>query len=99
MSAVAIVPPSYTSTQSIHTWKQDIPVSSYLIALAAGLLSSYDVSERVRIWAEPSVIASAAYEFADTELFLATAEELMCEYCWGRYDVLCLPPSFPYGGC
>ena len=20
------------------------------------------------------------------------------EYVWGRYDILCLPPSFPFGG-
>ena len=37
-------------------------------------------------------------EFEDTERFLATAEELLTPYVWGRYDILLLPPSFPYGG-
>jgi len=33
-----------------------------------------------------------------TQVFLATAEALAGPYQWTRYDVLCLPPSFPYGG-
>lgn len=69
-----------------------------LVALAAGRLESRDISPRVRVWAEPEVVEAAAYEFDETEEFLATAESLTCPYAWTRYDVLCLPPSFPYGG-
>ena len=50
-----------------------------------------------RVWAEPSVVRAAADEFADTETFLATTEELVGPYRWGRYDLVCLPPSFPTG--
>ncbi len=50
------------------------------------------------MWAEPSIVDAAAFEFSQTEEFLAAAESLTCKYVWGRYDVLCLPPSFPYGG-
>jgi hypothetical protein len=50
------------------------------------------------VWAEPSVVEAAAFEFSETEHFLAAAESLTCPYPWTRYDVLCLPPSFPYGG-
>ena len=84
MSAISPLPPTITATHSIHTWEQTTPISSYLVALAAGLLASHDVSDRVRIWAEPAVIDAAAHEFAETDLFLVTAEELTCPYAWKR---------------
>jgi leukotriene-A4 hydrolase len=82
----------------VHKWNQPVPVSSYLVALAVGDLQSKDLSPRVRVWAEPTVVEAAAYEFAQTEDFLQAAESLTCPYKWTRYDILCLPPSFPYGG-
>ena len=74
------------------------PVPAYLIALAAGHLESRDVSERVAIWAEPSLVEAAAWEFADTEQMVQEAEKLFGPYRWDRYDVLILPSAFPYGG-
>ena len=51
------------------------------------------------MWSEPSVVEAVAYEFAETEQFIAAAESILDEpYAWGVYDILCLPPSFPYGG-
>ena len=50
------------------------------------------------MWSEPSVVDAAAYEFADTADYLDAAEALAGPYVWGRYDLLLLPPSFPYGG-
>lgn len=80
-------------------WKQPVATSAYLIALVGGNLAAKDVSDRVRIWSEPEVIDAARYEFDETEEFLKAAEEITgCPYQWGRYDVVCLPPSFPYGG-
>ena len=79
-------------------WNQPVPVSAYLIALAAGKLASADISPRCRVWAEPSLIASVAYEFGEAELFLKAAEDITCPYQWTRYDILCPPPSFPFGG-
>ncbi|KAI2520936.1 arginyl aminopeptidase, partial [Homo sapiens] len=32
------------------------------------------------------------------EEFLATGEKLFGPYVWGRYDLLFMPPSFPFGG-
>lgn len=84
--------------KSTFVWIQPVPVPAYLIALAAGNLESRDISERVRIWAEPEVVEAATWEFAETEDFLRAAEDITCPYAWTRYDVLCLPPSFPYGG-
>jgi leukotriene-A4 hydrolase len=84
---------------NVFHWTQPVPTSPYLIALAAGNLASKDVSPRVRIWAEPEVVEAAHAEFIETEDFVQAAEAITgCAYQWNRYDVVCLPPSFPYGG-
>ena len=75
-----------------------IPVPSYLIALAVGDLAFKSVSGRSGVYAEPSVVESAATEFADMNRMLESTQELFGPYRWDRYDVLVLPPSFPYGG-
>ncbi len=74
------------------------PVPPYLIALAAGDIAFRAVSDRTGVYAEPSVVDAAAFEFADLEKMVAAAEELLGPYRWGRYDLLVLPPSFPFGG-
>ncbi len=74
------------------------PVPSYLIALAVGDLEFREIGERSGVYAEPSVVEGAAWEFADTEQMIEAAERLYGPYRWGRYDILVLPPSFPYGG-
>ena len=56
------------------------------------------MSERTGVWAEPSVVEAAAREFEDTEKMVTTTEALYGPYRWGRYDILVLPPSFPFGG-
>ncbi len=74
------------------------PIPSYLLALAVGRLESRDLSPRSRVWAEPETVASAAWEFAGVEDMILKAEALFGAYPWDRYDMLVLPPSFPYGG-
>lgn len=64
-----------------------VPIPSYLLAIAVGFVESREISRRCRVWSEPSVVEAAAFEFADTEKFLETAESLTCKYLWGRYDV------------
>ena len=76
--------------------KQAIP--PYLIALAIGNLEYKDIGERTGVYAEASMIDKSAYEFADMEKMLIAAEELYGPYLWDRYDVIVLPPSFPFGG-
>ncbi|MHC9086388.1 M1 family metallopeptidase [Luteimonas sp. RIT-PG2_3] len=75
---------------------QKIP--SYLMAIAAGDLVFKPISARSGIWAEPGTMDAALLEFADTEKMIATTEQLYGPYRWERYDLLVLPPSFPYGG-
>ena len=74
------------------------PIPSYLLAIAAGDLVFRPISDRAGVWAEPAMVEKAAKEFEDTEKMIQTAESLYGPYRWGRYDILVLPPSFPYGG-
>jgi len=74
------------------------PIPAYLMALAVGDLVFAPLSERTGVYAEPAVLPVAAAEFADLEKMVAAAEELYGPYRWERYDLLVLPPSFPFGG-
>lgn len=74
------------------------PIPSYLLAIAVGDLFFAPLGPQTGVYAEPEVLAAAAYEFADTQHMLDAAAEMYGDYQWGRYDLLILPPSFPYGG-
>lgn len=80
------------------TFDQPHPIPSYLLAIGAGDIAVKETGPRSAVYAEPSVVGKAAHEFEDTEKMIATAEQLYGPYRWGRYDILVLPPSFPYGG-
>ncbi|MEP6938552.1 MAG: M1 family metallopeptidase [Rudaea sp.] len=75
---------------------QKIP--SYLLALAIGDIAVRETGPRSAVYAEPGTVAAAAKEFEDVEKMIATTEKLYGPYRWERYDILVLPPSFPYGG-
>ena len=74
------------------------PIPPYLVAFAVGDLASKDLSPRCRVWAEPAQLDAAAWEFEGVEEQLRAAESLFGPYDWERYDMLVMPPSFPYGG-
>ncbi len=74
------------------------PIPSYLTALAVGSIASEDLSDRVRIYAEPEVLDRAAWEFASVGDMVGVAESIFGPYEWERYDMLMMPFSFPYGG-
>ena len=76
----------------------DKPVAPYLIAIASGNIVHRDLGPRTGVWAEPETIEAAARETADTERMVDAAERLYGPYRWGRYDMIVLPPAFPYGG-
>jgi leukotriene-A4 hydrolase len=81
-----------------YRFRMDKPVAPYLIAIAAGDLAFRELGPRTGVWTEPVMLESAAAELADTEKMVEAAEKLYGPYRWGRYDVIVLPPSFPYGG-
>jgi aminopeptidase N len=82
------------------TYRFQMPqrIPAYLLALAVGDIDFAALGERAGVYAEPSVVAAAAAEFADTERMMEAAERLYGPYRWDRYDILVLPPSFPFGG-
>jgi aminopeptidase N len=82
----------------VFRFRMPQPIPPYLLALAAGRLESRELGPRSRVFAEPETVEAAAYEFAGTEATIAKAEELFGPYDWDRYDMLVLPPAFPYGG-
>ncbi|KAL8221710.1 UNVERIFIED_CONTAM: Leukotriene A-4 hydrolase [Gekko kuhli] len=86
------------STRKIYRFSQPVPVPCYLIALVVGALESREIGPRTLVWAEKELVEKSAYEFAETETMLKIAEDLAGPYVWGHYDLLVLPPSFPYGG-
>merc|ERR1711976_328804 len=93
MSAISV-----SNADNVYHFEQKVPVPSYLIAIVVGALESRELGPRSRVWSEPSMADACEYEFAETEEFIATAEKIVGDYVWGRYDLLVLPPTFPYGG-
>ena len=91
-------PERLRSPRRAFYFKMDKPVPPYLIAIAAGDIDFRALGPRSGVWAEPAVLDAAAAELADTEKMIDAAEALYGPYRWGRYDMIVLPPAFPYGG-
>lgn len=89
---------SQKNARGEYSFEMPQAIPAYLIALGVGDLVFEPMSKRTGIFAEPSLAQAAAAEFADTERMLVISEELYGPYRWGRYDLLILPPSFPFGG-
>ncbi|MFY0653729.1 MAG: M1 family metallopeptidase [Cyclobacteriaceae bacterium] len=90
--------PQAKSSDGIYTFEMKQAIPAYLMALAVGDLEFTSMSDRTGVYAESSEIDKAAYEFAETEDMIKVAENLYGPYRWDRYDLLVLPPSFPFGG-
>ena len=86
------------NVSTVFRFRMPQPIPSYLFALAVGNLDFRELGPRTGIYAEPETIEAAAWEFAENEAKIIEAEKLLGPYLWGRYDLLVLPPSFPYGG-
>lgn len=82
----------------VYRFEMPQPIPAYLIALAVGDLGVRELGPRTGVYAEPSVVGKAASEFVDTEAMIKAVESRYGPYRWGRYDLLVLPPSFPFGG-
>jgi leukotriene-A4 hydrolase len=84
--------------KAIDRFEMPQPIPPYLFAFALGELVSRELSPRSRVWAEPGQVDAAAREFSDVEAMMKAAEALFGPYDWERFDLLVMPPSFPYGG-
>lgn len=90
--------PTEVAPNGVYEFKMVQAIPSYLFALAVGNLEYKSLGRNTGVYAEPSVIEDAAYEFAEMQNMVDTAENLYGKYQWGKYDVIVLPPSFPFGG-
>jgi len=99
MSAEQLTPTG-VETPTGRTWDFRLtqPIPPYLIAIAVGDLVFRRVGARTGVYTEPAMLDAAANELIDLEKMVAAAETLLGPYGWGRFDVLVLPPSFPFGG-
>lgn len=90
--------PKEKSEDGTYSFRMPQPIPSYLLALGVGDLEYQEISYRCGVYAEPEMVRNAAFEFSNTELMIQQAEDLYGPYFWGQYDMLVLPPSFPFGG-
>jgi leukotriene-A4 hydrolase len=86
------------SRDGVFTFEMPQPIPPYLLAFAVGELGSRELGPRTRVWSEPGMLDRAAHEFAGVDAMLRAAEALFGPYDWDRFDLLVMPPSFPYGG-
>jgi leukotriene-A4 hydrolase len=83
----------------LYSFQQDVPMPSYLFAVASGDLACASIGPRSTVWTGPEELKGCQWEFeSETERYIRIAEKLVYDYAWGTYNVLVLPPSFPYGG-
>ncbi|MCB0675639.1 MAG: M1 family metallopeptidase, partial [Saprospiraceae bacterium] len=98
LAVMSATNPQQKNDTGVYRFRMEQPIPPYLLALAVGDLAFAPIGERTGVYAEPSVVEDAAYEFDDMGKMLQAAEDLYGPYQWGRYDVIVLPPSFPFGG-
>jgi aminopeptidase N len=84
--------------KGVFRFRMPQAIPPYLFALSVGEIARREVGPRTAVYAEPAVLEKAAWEFAEMEKMVEAAERLYGPYAWGRWDVLVLPPSFPFGG-
>jgi leukotriene-A4 hydrolase len=83
----------------LYKFVQKVPIPSYLFALASGDIASARIGRCSHVATGPNELKASQWELEeDMDKFLDAAEKIVFPYQWGEYNVLVLPPSFPYGG-
>ncbi|MEL6252229.1 MAG: M1 family metallopeptidase [Bacteroidota bacterium] len=98
MAVMSASNPQSLSENGAYEFRMEQPIPGYLLALAVGDFSFKPLGDNVGVYAEASVLDAAAEEFSELPEMIRIAEELYGSYEWDRYDVIVLPPSFPFGG-
>jgi leukotriene-A4 hydrolase len=100
MSANETDPTKNDDGTTTYHFENKIPIPSYLLAIAVGKLEYQSTGPRTGVIAEPGDDALKKYadELSDLETLLTKTEEWLTPYIWGKYTILVLPASFPYGG-
>ncbi|WKK86769.2 M1 family metallopeptidase [Marivirga arenosa] len=90
--------PQEVDTTGVYEFQMEQPIPAYLMSLAVGDLQYQKTGKNTGFYAEPATIDKANQDLKDLQSFLETAENLYGKYRWEQFDVLVLPPSFPFGG-
>jgi leukotriene-A4 hydrolase len=98
MALMSAKNPKDIHKEGLYHFEMPHAIPSYLIALAVGDIGFKDLGNQCGVYAEKELLEQCASEFEDLPQMMATAEKLYGPYQWGRYDVLVLPYSFPFGG-
>jgi len=98
MALMSAENPQKKNAEGIYHFNMPQPIPAYLLALSAGDLVFHSFDKRTGVYAEPVTIDKATYEFEDLPKMVDAAEKLYGPYAWGEYDLIILPPSFPFGG-
>ena len=98
MAVMSAANPQEMDTNNVYSFEMNQPIPPYLIALAVGNIEFKAIDYRTGVYAEPSMVEECANELIDMGKMVNVAEELYGKYDWDRYDVIVLPPSFPFGG-
>ena len=81
-----------------YSFEMPQPIPAYLLAIAVGDIEFKAINDHIGVYAEQYILDASAEEFSETPLMEKANEALYGPYRWGRYDLIVLPPSFPYGG-
>ncbi len=98
MAVMSALNPKVQSKTGIYHFENRMPIPAYLFALAVGDFSYQAYDDRSGIYAEAQSLSIAWQEFANLPSMIRAAEKLFGPYPWERFDVLVLPPTFPFGG-
>ncbi|GAK93204.1 aminopeptidase [Nonlabens ulvanivorans] len=98
MAVMSAENPKEKSANGVYNFKMGYPIPAYLIALAIGDIEYKAISDRTGVYAEKSMLNKVHEEFSDMEKMVVAAEDLYGDYDWEQFDVIVLPPSFPFGG-
>ena len=98
MAVMSADNPQQKAADGVYRFRMPQRIPSYLMALSVGDLAFRPIGPDTGVYAEPAVVDRAAWEFADTQKMVEVTSRLYGPYQWGRYDLLVLPPSFPFGG-
>lgn len=98
MAVMSAENPKEKSIDGIYNFKMKQKIPPYLMALAVGDIAYKAVSHRTGVYAENSMVDVVQEEFSEMENMMVEAEKLYGKYAWDQFDVIVLPPSFPFGG-
>jgi leukotriene-A4 hydrolase len=88
-----------SDSDKLYRFEQNVPIPSYLFALASGDIAEARIGRCSSVATGPNELAASKWELEeDMDKFMDAAESIVFPYKWGEYNVLVLPPSFPYGG-